>query len=169
MGSLRPGEAGCAPQPPAARSLPGPPASHLPLLGALLAGRMASCRSAPTQTRSSQQKPPRLWQDQNNLFPFPALEGFSAFWGKKTKQPPKKEMRVAVFATSRNVVFLRPLPGGGGGPHTLPSEVGVALIPSHPVEGGVSVRRVCDKYVCAWVCYLCLCLWVWVWRSVGGV
>lgn len=102
----------------------------------------------PTQTRSSQQKLPRLWQDQNNLFPFPALEGFSAFWGKKNKTTRKKEMRVAVFAASRNVVFLRPLPGGGGGPHTLPSCRGWCLCAS----------CVCDKYVCAWVCYLCLCL-----------
>lgn len=92
----RPGAAGGWPSPSAALSPPGPqhdrPAlASRPLLGALLAPSTASCRAASTRTHSSQQKPPRLWQDQNNLLPFPVLEGFSAFEGKNKTTPKERE------------------------------------------------------------------------------
>lgn len=61
-----------------AMSPPRDPAS-CPLLGALLAPCSASCRGRFGTDPLESAETARLRQDQNNLLPIPALEGFSAF------------------------------------------------------------------------------------------
>ena len=118
-----------SPAPPALASRPSP--------GALLAPSTASCRAASTRTRLSQQKPPRLWQDQNNLLPFPVLEGFSAFEGKNKTTPKEKRERekrsescsVCSHAECGFSEASFPRAGGAGGSGLLTH--------SCPVQGGV--------------------------------
>lgn len=98
-----PSKAGCAPpRRTRARSLPGSPASHRPLLGTLLARSLASCRATRHGPARVSRTHPGSGAIEITSFLFQPWRVFRLLGGK-TKQPPppqKKEMRVAALAAS---------------------------------------------------------------------